>query len=268
MHEHQIVRRMLRRIGRNLPATAPLAKAVHDMGARRMSTGSAGSSAASEDIGWEALLAATLRWQPLGECARRCSRSPTSCVAARLRSARPCAARADDRGRTGAARLWAGRGDVPGRISTCSGCSAHWPGPSPVDAGRLARRSAAVRLGLASFGHDYQGRDQINLSWSLERVLDAAPRPGRLAARGAGRHLARSRAARARRFRGGGGRTISSGCSAARSRERAVGINLLIHGPPGTGKTEYRRGRWRRLRARGLHAVAEADEDGAEPKRW
>ncbi|HWU94139.1 MAG TPA: hypothetical protein VN029_00995, partial [Sphingomonas sp.] len=66
MHEHQIVRRMLHRIGRNLPATAPLARAVHEWALPHVDW-LTGSAVESENLGWEALLAGTLRWRPLGE---------------------------------------------------------------------------------------------------------------------------------------------------------------------------------------------------------
>lgn len=255
---------MLRRIGRNLPATAPLAKAVHEWALPHVDW-LTGSSAASEDIGWEALLAATLRWQPLGEVRPQVLQIADELalllgfgpldhallelmIAAervpRVYGLVEAMCRADI--------------DLPGLFGALAGAE-------PVDAGRLARRSAAVRLGLASFGHDYQGRDQINLSWSLERVLDAAPRPGRpllealagtcqVARLGLDDFAVEEADYLVRLLRG----AIA---------ERAVGINLLIHGPPGTGKTEFARTLAAAAGAR-LHAVAEADEDGAEPKRW
>ena len=45
------------------------------------------------------------------------------------------------------------------------------------------------------------------------------------------------------------------------------GVNVLMHGVPGTGKTEFCKALADRLGA-GLHAVGEADDDGDEPSRF
>ncbi len=47
---------------------------------------------------------------------------------------------------------------------------------------------------------------------------------------------------------------------------RIAGVNILLHGAPGTGKTEFCKVLAARLDAR-LHAVGEADDDGDEPTR-
>ena len=48
--------------------------------------------------------------------------------------------------------------------------------------------------------------------------------------------------------------------------QRAVGVNVLLHGPPGTGKTEFCKTLARRLGVT-LYSVGETDEDGDEPSR-
>ena len=45
------------------------------------------------------------------------------------------------------------------------------------------------------------------------------------------------------------------------------GLNILLHGVPGTGKTEFCKALAQRLGA-SLHAVGEADDDGDEPSRF
>jgi len=48
---------------------------------------------------------------------------------------------------------------------------------------------------------------------------------------------------------------------------REKGVNILLHGAPGTGKTEFCKALAKRL-STGLYPVGEADEDGDEPSRF
>lgn len=264
MHEHQIVRRMLRRIGRNLPASAPLAKAVHEWAMPHVDW-LTGSSVESERLGWEAMLAATARWRPLGEVRPQVLQivdelalllgfGPLDHALFEVMVAFERAPRVSE---LASVLLYAGA-DLPTLVGEVAGAE-------PVDAGRLARCSAAVRLGLASFAHDGRGRMEVDLSWTLRRVLDRAPRPGR--------ELLEALAGACQQARLGlTDFAVEEADFLVRLlrgalAERAAGINILIHGPPGTGKTEFARTLAAAAGAR-LHAVGEADEDGEEPERW
>jgi transitional endoplasmic reticulum ATPase len=265
MHEHQIVRRMLRRIGRNLPASAPLAKAVHEWALPHVDWLTGYAVAGEEGLNWEALLPATARWRPLGEVrpqvlqiadelAAMLGFGPLDQALLELFIASQRVPRVA--GLVEVLRLAAV--DLPGLLGELAGAE-------PLDAGRLARRSAPAMLGLVSFGHDWQGRVEIDLSWSLQQLLDRAPCPGR--------PLIEALAGPCQTARLGlDDFAVAEADYLARLlkgalAEQAAGINILIHGPPGTGKTEFARTLAAAAGAR-LHAVAEADEDGEEPKRW
>ena len=156
--------------------------------------------------------------------------------------------------------LWSEHGrDLPALLGEAAGAS-------PIDGDRAVRRSAVLRLGLVSFRANRQGVVEIDVRWSLERLLDRAaaeresviatlvgPRqPARLLPDDFGHVADLDFLVR-----------LLGGAVAA----RAPGVNILIHGPPGTGKTELAR-----TLAEGaglsLHGVGKADDDGEEPNRW
>jgi len=64
----------------------------------------------------------------------------------------------------------------------------------------------------------------------------------------------------------GAGRDFAFRLLSGALKRREKGVNILLHGVPGTGKTEFCKALAERLGA-SLHAVGEADDDGDEPSR-
>lgn len=158
------------------------------------------------------------------------------------------------------ARLWSEQGrDLPALLGELAGAS-------PTDADRLVRRSSALRLGLASFRVNRQGVIEVDIRWSLERLLDRAAaehasvidtlvgpqQTARLTLDDFAHVPDASFLIR-----------LLSGAVVS----RGAGINILIHGPPGTGKTELAR-TLAAAAGLSLHGVGEADDDGEEPTRF
>ncbi len=126
------------------------------------------------------------------------------------------------------------------------------------------RRSQPVLLGLLSVE---ESRGAIEASWNFARLLDQGlSDPERLLEGLVG---VRQRATL----------SPSAFCELATPfdmlrrllrgalAERAEGVNVLLHGPPGTGKTEFARTLAQAAGA-GLLAVGEQDFEGEEPNRW
>ena len=137
-------------------------------------------------------------------------------------------------------------------------------GAEPLDAASRVRRSDVLKLGLVAFGQRPPQDDPVEIRWPLCRILDRDPTIAELADALAGRRQTASLdLADFAHVRDAG---FLVDLLAGATRERAHGVNILIYGPAGTGKTELTRAV---AAAAGcpLHGIAEADEDGDEPTR-
>jgi transitional endoplasmic reticulum ATPase len=139
-------------------------------------------------------------------------------------------------------------------------------GAGEAEAAERVRRSACVSLGLLHVELAKGGAYRIELDWNFSRLLDQGEvEEERLVEALAG---TRQKAALGRDAFAEHESSFDlllrllSGALAART----PGINILVHGPPGTGKTEFAR---TLATAAGteLFAVGEC-EDGEEPTRW
>jgi SpoVK/Ycf46/Vps4 family AAA+-type ATPase len=267
MTEHDIVRSMLLRIGRGVPASSPLAAAILQWAEPHFEWLLAGSTALENGApNWDQLLAGVSK-APAADEARPHALQLAATLGTLLglnkvdgdllelmvacdRLPRP----------SGLLRIASRHGrDVPGLLGELARAEPH-------DAERAVRCSAVLRLGLVGFVANREGEVLVDVRWALERLLDRAQASGpeMIDALVGQRQTA---SLTLDDFAHVGDVDLLVRLLRNAVAERAAGINVLIHGPAGTGKTEFAR---TLANAAGvdLHAVGEAGDDGEEPNRW
>ncbi len=138
-----------------------------------------------------------------------------------------------------------------------------------AELGRAAfavRTSLPLALGLLDVQMKSVGGVDLDLSWTFERLLNrGVPEPEWLADALAGPR--QSAVLTLDDFAGVAEAELLVRLLKGAVAGRETGINILIHGPPGTGKTELARTLAAAAGA-ALHAVGEVDDDGDEPSRF
>jgi len=265
MNEYQLVKAMLLHASRGLSEEAPLAKALKDWALDNLAWLDLGLRK-TDAMNWTCLREAVRRWrlpeapvpyvmeisdtlaELLGLDTENstllalligCDRLP------RLQSLSEVATRKGV--------------DLPVMLAGLCGVSAH-------DALRFVRRSPVFRLGLIGFQARRSGAVEVDIKWTLDKLLDRAPSQGEafVDALIGPRHRA---ALALEDFAEVTDAPFMAGLLAGAVKEGAKGINILVYGPPGTGKTELARVLAWEAGLR-LHAVGEVDDDGEEPTRY
>lgn len=265
MNQNQITRRMLRRAMRGLHAASPLAKSLLEFGRTHVCALFGLKNAEAKKLNWTVLKRMVA---DDGPCAENGDRVLTlardlsallkldaidqAIVETTFALDRLCLPGELE-------RILANAGmETPAMIGEVAGAA-------PQDAERRVRLNPLFRMGLATFRADWRGQVRLGTRWALENLLDRMPEnEADILALMVGPHHAATLPLTA--FAHIEDADFLCRLLQGARRERSCGVNILIHGPPGTGKTEFARSL---AMAAGfsLHGAGEADEDGDEPDR-
>ena len=136
-----------------------------------------------------------------------------------------------------------------------------------LDSADNVPQSAVVRLGLAEIRSWRGGEVTLDLTDATWRALRRAPAGDEALIESLAGPRNPARLTPADFAERGAELTLMLHLLEGALKARAAGINILLYGPPGSGKTELAKVVAETAGAR-LFAVGEADEDGDEPSRW